>query len=500
MTTCGTLLLRCDANVSIGTGHVMRCLALAQAWQDAGGCLVFAMAQSTPAVEERLRSENCKVIAIRSQSGSKDDAIETAQLAREMSSGWVVVDGYHFGSDYQLAVKQSASLLFVDDNGHAGSYCADLILNQNIHANAQIYERRSPQTRLLLGCRYALLRREFATWRDWRREIPESARRLLVTLGGSDPDNLTLRVLNAIPVSQGWDTTVIVGGSNPHLSDVKRWIAGRSADFHLATNVVDMPKQIARADLAIAGAGTTSWEMCALGLPALLLVAAENQVHVAEGLARLGAAENLGWGSQVTAIAIDERLKRLQTAKDVRERMSGAGQRLVDGLGAARVVALLQDEVRIRRSLQDDCRLFWQWANEPQTRAASFSSGFIPWDSHVQWFESKLADPNAMLYTAVDGSGAPLGYIRFQRCGHSAVISLSLDPQFRGLGRGRNLLLLACERVFADSFTTCIDAYVKPENRISLRLFAAAGFTRQGTATISDQPAIHFVLNKTLTP
>ena len=146
------LLIRADASTQIGTGHVMRCLALARSWQDTLGQPIFAMTTSVPALEERLKSEGMEVIHLAAEPGSLADAKETAALAHQFNASWVVLDGYHFGSEYQKTIKISGlSLLFIDDYGHAEHYYADFVLNQNISADEQWYQHREPCTKLLLG-------------------------------------------------------------------------------------------------------------------------------------------------------------------------------------------------------------------------------------------------------------------------------------------------------------------------------------------------------------
>src|SRR5579864_771328 len=125
--SANTLLIRADASIAIATGHVMRCLALAQSWQDAGGNVVFAMAESTPAVDTRLRSEGMEIARIKDSSNSVQEAREVAALARDRDAAWVVVDGYRFDSEYQRTLKNAGlKLLFVDDLGQCQHYFADL--------------------------------------------------------------------------------------------------------------------------------------------------------------------------------------------------------------------------------------------------------------------------------------------------------------------------------------------------------------------------------------
>lgn len=146
------VVFRVDASTQIGTGHVMRCLALAQPRQDTQGQPIFIMANPIPALEERLKSEGMKVVHLAAEPGSLADAQETAALAHQFEANWVVVDGYQFGSEYQKTIKISGlSLLFIDDYGHAEHYYADFVLNQNISADEQWYQHREPCTKLLLG-------------------------------------------------------------------------------------------------------------------------------------------------------------------------------------------------------------------------------------------------------------------------------------------------------------------------------------------------------------
>jgi len=339
----GVLLFRADATVTSGTGHVMRCLALAQAWHDGGGRAVFAMADATPAVEERLRSEGFEVTRLVVRVGSVADAEETAKLAHQHNASWAVVDGYGFGAEYQANLKsRGLKVLFIDDNGHAGHYSADLVLNQNVYAEEAPYRSRGLSTKLLLGPRFAMLRREFAAWREWRRENPAIVRKVLVTMGGSDPDNITERVLHVILAKRELEVTVVVGGSNPHRRELRTLAGKHRGTVHLVENASNMPELIADADVAVAGAGTTSLEMCFLGLPAVLIVLADNQRAVAEELGRRGVAIHLAEGA--TASVLAEHLASLLASPDRRKAMSEMGRKLVDGRGAERVAAKLSDE------------------------------------------------------------------------------------------------------------------------------------------------------------
>jgi UDP-2,4-diacetamido-2,4,6-trideoxy-beta-L-altropyranose hydrolase len=323
----------------------MRCLALAQAWQDSGGQVVFVMADSTAAIEERLKLENAEVVRIAMLPGGLADAECLADLARRYGAEWVVADGYHLGADYQSALKkENCKLLVLDDHGHAGKYVADLVLNQNAFASERFYVDRSPQTRLLLGSHYVLLRREFRAWQGWRRAIAPVASRILVTFGGSDPKDVTSRVLQALNEATGkdLDVVVVVGGSNPHLESLNRLTATARNRVRLAGNAANMAELMAWADVAIAGAGATCWELCLLGLPAILVDSAPNQLPIAQELHRRGAAIHAGSASGLTPSNLVETLHAVLWSVEDRSNMSRVGRQMVDGSGAARVAAILQ--------------------------------------------------------------------------------------------------------------------------------------------------------------
>lgn len=499
-----TLLIRADANIAMGTGHVMRCLALAQSWQDNGGVCIFAMAESTPAVESRLREQGMEIEFLGVPPGSNEDARMTASVAARNNAKWIVLDGYQFSSTYQSAIKQGGlKLLVLDDFVHAAPYTADLILNQNFHARPELYTRRDPSTQLILGPRYAMLRREFRTWRGWRRDNPSSAKKILVTMGGSDPDNITCLVIDAIKniENQNVETTVLVGGSNPHLGSIERLIGTR---FRLVVDPSNVAEWIMWADVAISGAGTTVWELCFLGLPSILLVLAANQEAVANFAEKARIVRNLGKASDVTSTIISEKVRELLDSAAEREIQSRNGRRLVDGRGAERVVAHLSD-LHLRSATDADCELYWEWANDSDARAASFRNKIISWEHHAQWFKSKLEDSNAVLYAAINpaatnGSSTPMGQVRFQMEGDRAVLSISLGSAYRGQGWGQKILTLAVEKFLRERETDFIDAFVKPANAASLRLFEKAGFERLASAAIEGQEAVHFVLQRNASP
>jgi spore coat polysaccharide biosynthesis predicted glycosyltransferase SpsG len=211
-----------------------------------------------------------------------------------------------------------------------------------LNADQLIYSCE-PYTRLLLGTRYGLLRSEFLTWIDYKREIPEVAYKLLITLGGADPSNQTLKIVRTLQQLRlkRLETIVLIGPANPHVQALQSVIKQSKFPMQLISNAENMPELMAWADLAISASGSTVIEMLFMGLPALVIILADNQRAVAEALEDSDAAVNLGWNHTLSSNQIARKFMELVKAADVRSEMSHRGRNLVDGKGVERVLSKL---------------------------------------------------------------------------------------------------------------------------------------------------------------
>jgi len=334
------LLIRADASREIGTGHVMRCLALAQAWQEKGG-QAHVRGRMPDGLRARLVGEGVEFIDVEEEGGTSADAQATAACAQKVGASWIVVDGYHFGAAYQQNLREAGHrVLFIDDYGHADRYEADLVLNQNIDAEDGLYADRAEHTDLLLGPKFALLRKEFWPWRAPRREIRVEAEHILITLGGVDPDNVTTDTVEALGSMEasGVRATVVIGGSNPHEEEVRTAAKSAGVPIDVRQNVDDMAELMADSDIAVSAGGSTCWELAFMGIPNVIVVLAENQKGIARGLGEAGSAVNLGWHENVGTSEIESALKSLLRNDQKRRRMADRAQSLVDGSGSERVL------------------------------------------------------------------------------------------------------------------------------------------------------------------
>lgn len=338
------LIFRADADSQIGTGHLMRSLALAQSRKAAGGSVTFITNCESAALRERLKRENLTIVEIEKSYPHESDFETTRKVLKKHSpETWCVVDGYHFDAGFHGKIRRNGNrVLVIDDTAHLPFYEADAILNQNVNADELNYNC-SENTTLLLGTQYALLRREFLACESWRRETPETARRILITMGGGDFHNQTLKAICAVErlAIENLQVKAVVGAGNPHYADLERHIKSSHVPINLIKNAENMSELMTWADAAISAAGSTCWEMALLRLPCVLIVTAENQVGIADGLGKNGFAENVGWFEQVSEERLAEKLDGILRDAQKRGQMSKRGGEIVDGRGAARVIEKL---------------------------------------------------------------------------------------------------------------------------------------------------------------
>lgn len=336
--TLPRLLIRADAGGSIGGGHVMRCLALAQEWRDRGGEACFASFELPDRLRARLEHEGVTL----HQLEEARQAAEVAAVADSVGAAWVVVDGYGFGGDYQRgAAGRSAQVLVIDDYGSTASWDADLLLDQNLGVEATCYPTVSSDA-CLLGPRFVLLRREIRAAISKRgQKIVGTVRRVLIAFGGSDPQGLTPAALEAV-VQAGLEGATVVVLLGPAAPDAEQ-IAGRLQELAPFAEVLidpsDYAQRVSTADLAIVAAGSTCWELAGLGVPAVVTAVAGNQLGVAASLAAAGAVVDIGPPGGWSVGELSTLLRQLAGDPNRRRSMASAGRELVDGLGADRVVA-----------------------------------------------------------------------------------------------------------------------------------------------------------------
>jgi UDP-2,4-diacetamido-2,4,6-trideoxy-beta-L-altropyranose hydrolase len=356
------IAFRTDASLHIGNGHVMRCLTLADALRERGAQSTFIcrphpghlldLIQQRGHTAKMLEFVDDAFSAPSDPSHAKwlgtdwaSDAAQTQQALGEQVVDWLVVDHYALDRRWEQALRPHAPRIMAIDDLADRPHDCDLLLDQNLGRQAKDYGGLlSNQTQTLIGPAYALLRPEFAQWREHslQRRAQPQLKNLLITMGGVDQANATGQVLDALTCCElptDLRITVVMGPTAPWLAQVQAQAATMPRPTQVLTGVNNMAQLMAESDLCIGAAGGSAWERCALGLPTLVLILAANQHSGAMALQAYGAAWVAADAQQLMAQMTALFNKETQTS--ALQKMSQAATKLATGNGASQVVELL---------------------------------------------------------------------------------------------------------------------------------------------------------------
>ena len=292
-----------DASRDIGTGHVMRCLALANEAKQRSWECIFVLRDPEDDIVNQISSCDHSVKKLTSGDDRKvtdngtphgnwlpvpqiQDANETVEVICELDPDWIIVDHYALDAIWlSIVEKSNAQILVIDDLGDRELNC-DMLLDQNLGASAEKYHDKLPSNcQLLLGPTFALLRSEFKAWRKSSLEgrLNRNVENILITMGGVDTNNYTLRTLIEVAKSEYAKKclfTVVIGSSYPHKDALHEFVEETKLRISVLSNVKNMAEIMSKSDLCIGAGGSTSWERCCLGLPTISFAIADNQIGV----------------------------------------------------------------------------------------------------------------------------------------------------------------------------------------------------------------------------
>lgn len=363
---------RADASLQIGTGHVMRCIALADALRERGASCSFVCRPHQGHLLALVAQRGHQALALpdRHEVGKTNrngtahghwlsadwatDAQDTQQTLSAHTGGqpvdWLVVDHYALDVRWEESLPPAVKRIMVIDDLADRSHACDLLLDQNLgREEADYYGLLKGKTTTLVGPQYALLRPEFAALRAQSlacRQTNPRMCRLLITMGGVDKDNATgqvLEVLQSCNLPADLRVTVVMGPHAPWLAQVQAQATQMPWSTEVLVGVDNMAQLMAQSDLAIGAAGGSAWERCCLGLPSLVLVLAQNQLPGAVALQEAGAAVAIKSLQQIKSFI--ERLQIGAFAQEVLAKLSMAAAGVTDGEGCQRVANRLLDGV-----------------------------------------------------------------------------------------------------------------------------------------------------------
>ena len=455
----------------------MRCLTLADTLARRGWHCAFACRGETM---DAVAALSDAVHAVKTLQGLDDPG----ELRRIWPDGCdlLVVDHYRFDAGYESGCRDWAEKILVIDDLADRPHDCDVLLDQTVGRRGDDYaDLVPPSCGILTGSAYALLRPQFAANREAaldRRQNETGIRRVLVSCGATDPDNVTATVLDGLAMAApDVQIDVALGGAAPHLATL-------SGNVHVDHE--DMAGLMMQADLAIGAAGTSAWERCCMGLPTLMVLTADNQRTVAGNLAEAGAAILIGEASSVTAESVAGAFRAVANDAGRLADMSAAASLQCNGLGARLLASMLDPQVSsdgkavsLRPATSTDGEVILAWQQRPETRRYSHNSAIPEADEHAAWMVGRLKDPGCIFLMIIHGD-EPAGVLRLERtkkpngAGQGYRISIFISPDKHRLGIGSAALLLA-EDVIPDAR---LIAEVLPDNRASHALFERAGFER----------------------
>lgn len=484
------IVYRADAAAEIGTGHIVRGLALAEAMQAMEAQWAFACRTGSHAAVPALAASRHRIIEMPRQAPD-----EPASLRRAMPEGCdlLIVDHYGLACTFEAECRSWADRILAMEDLPGRAHDCDLLLDPTVGRTPADYDDWVPiRCAAVTGVEYASLRPQFAGARTAslarRAECgkDDTAQRVLIALGGSDPDNrIALAIEGAVQAVKGTsiEIDVVLPSRAPHFAAVRDLAKGLgpTVRLHGEQDAGAMAALMSRADLAIGAGGSMAWERCVLGLPTIVLTIADNQRDVAHALVSRGAAVLAGPGGEVSAPAIGAMVLELAGDPGRRAKMARAAARICDGRGAMRVAALLTGgrsrdgaSVMLRPSARADRDTLFAWQQIPDMRRYFKNPQSPTAVDHAAWFTAVRADPRVRLFLIIV-SGKPAGTLRLEETETDALkVSILVAPEHLRRGVAGTALGLAHAMWPQPRFL----AEIHPGNDPSLALFAAAGYTQ----------------------
>jgi len=485
------IYIRADGDKNIGTGHIMRCLTLALQLKKHEADVAFISHENSRHLEDMVRSHGIDVFflpdstpcAKPEQIMAGDDMLKDAAntceiIKKEGGADLVIIDHYGIDFKWENALREvSKKIMVIDDLANRKHDC-DILLDQNFYIDAQSrYDGLVPDACIrLLGPAYALLRDEFTNLPA--RKFNEQVENIVISFGGSDPDNFTGRVLEILSNNKylGVNINVVAGVASAH-KDVVEDICLKHSNMHFHYQIDYMAKLMNEADLFIGAGGATSLERVAIGLPSIVIAIADNQQEVCDNLAKADLAKYAGNKNDFDIVLfekiLDGAIDDINWRKQVLEKSCEYSQ----VSGAGKVCAYIKSfDVELKRAEENDSENIYNWRNHPDNRKFSNDSSQIDFAEHNAWFSNSLTNNKRDLLIGCIGNIA-IGVVRFDRDVNNALISIYMVPQFHGKRLGLPLLLSSLEWIkkhYPDIKN--INAEVIKENISSLKTFERADF------------------------
>lgn len=509
-----TIAIRVDSSSRMGTGHVMRCLTLAKKMKALSIRTLFLSRNHQGNINHLIEQSGFELVLlakptinIEHQTNDKfwlgcsaiDDAKECKKQLNGISIDLLIVDHYSLDIQWQQLIKkylQPRKIMVIDDLANRAHEC-DILLDQTLGRKYCDYKDLVPKDcQLLLGADFIMLRDEFLLNRplaQTKRKQTSVVNHILISMGGTDPDNiaetLLIWLIQFQQTNQGINVTLVANPSSIFLNNLKAVSANHNW-ITVVTQPESMAKLMLMADIAIGSSGATAWERCCLGLPSLSIVSAVNQDFLNESLSQAGAIKNLGHHVKLTYKDFETSLNQLMHNRSNYLKMVNCSFNCCDGLGVNKVVDIIANNksmsVRLQKAVLDDCFDIFQWQSNTEIRKYFHNPEPVKWQQHCDWLKATLKNENKHLYMIKlvqpnNQKRQSIGLVRLDiltkfkvKVDARWLVSIIISPK----QQGKNFAQKALELIPTIFKEQGIIAEVHLKNAASHKLFSRAGFTQ----------------------
>ena len=508
------VIFRVDASLQMGTGHVMRCLTLAQVLKENGANVEFICRNHKGNLTDKIRLNGFVVHELElfgeanvdtSLAHShwlgvtqRQDADDCVDILKVKKLDWLIVDHYALDEQWQKRLKPYYEKLMVIDDLADRKHQCDILLDQTFGRQQEDYSTFTPKgCQLLLGSKYALLRPECAEWRPYslERRIKPEFKQLLINMGGVDIDNVTKSILDELKICNLPDDTnitIVMGGSAPHIASVKSKVSELPYKAEVKVNVDNMAEIMTNSDMAIGAAGATTWERCCLGLPTIQIVIAKNQLFSAEILTY----------NDIVKLAkeIKEIAYLLESSTEWMNNVGNAASEICDGMGGYKVFNKMTDYKIILKEFGEvelcnytnlnkvDKMSALSMRNHPEISKWMHNQDSIPKTTHFKFIKS-LESKMDRRYFLVKQKNNIIGSINFSEINlyNSVEFGIYTNPFLQLKGAGRLLESAASQYAFIELGVKKIKLEVYLDNEKAINFYKKCDFNLVNTKKVSHQ-------------
>jgi len=290
------IVFRVDSSSKIGTGHVMRCLVLAEKLRSKGCSIIFICKNNEGNINDIIINKGFKLFILE-QNNWQHEEIKKIITNENIQVNWLIIDNYSLDFEFEYQMCQYVKkIMVIDDLENRWHFC-NVLLDQNLYDVPIKYKSLVPQDcKIFLGLEYLLLREEFKVAKE-KVKIKNKIENILVSFGGTDSVNETTKVLEGLKTLQNVNIDVVVGNSNINKYIIKYICYKQNYNYYEQVN--NIAELINKADIAIGAGGISMWERCYLGCPSLVSISANNQIEGVVNADKLCCVKNMGWFENV---------------------------------------------------------------------------------------------------------------------------------------------------------------------------------------------------------